>query len=124
MDAMMDASSDSKVTFDHTALQMLVMDDTDLAQQVIDTFLQNTPDRLQALRTAFEKSEWVNAQNLAHLIKGSSAMIGGVALSRIARSIEHALKNNQNSSVASLLPLLDHQFAQLKTALQCPDRDA
>ena len=94
-----------------------VMDDEELAGMVIVRFLDDIPQRIEALRGHIKAGTASSAERQAHTIKGASATCGGEALRAVALKMEEAARAGDMKSVAALLPELEMQFIRLKEAM-------
>ena len=109
--------SPAPVVFDRADLMQRVMEDADLAREVIECFLDDTPRQIDALRRYFEAGEVKGVQRQAHSLKGSSSNVGGGALRNLASEIEQAGKAGDLHSVAARIGDLDREFVRLKEAM-------
>ncbi len=74
---------------------------------LIDTFIEETPEVLEALAHALENSNVKAAHYHAHQLKGLASNIGIIRLSALAESIEISLEENKLPDVAVVRPLLE-----------------
>jgi HPt (histidine-containing phosphotransfer) domain-containing protein len=95
-----------------------VMNDPEVAQSVAQSFLDDMPAQLEQLRTSVAGGDAALAGELAHRIKGSSAVVGGVALQRTAQAMELAGRSADAPALATLLAQLESQFASLQMSLE------
>ncbi|WP_406656651.1 response regulator [Methanolobus sp. ZRKC2] len=96
--------------FDKSALLERVMDDESLARRLISIFLEDTPKQVKSLRECIENGKTDKVSWYAHRIKGSSASIGGMALSTVAAELDKAGKENRLDEIALILPELEKQY--------------
>jgi len=68
--------------------------DEELLEELLNLFLKNFPDQLQALKQALQHNDIEQVAHQAHTIKGSSANMGAYALKNAALSMETAGKDN------------------------------
>lgn len=99
--------------FDRQALLERVMDNEDRARKLISIFLKDMPKQLNALRESIEKGEADMISWYAHNIKGSSANIGGMALSAVAAKMEKAGNDHQTDEMAVIMSELEKQYELL-----------
>lgn len=111
-------ASGSLPVFDSRAFLERVMDNKDLARKLIALFFKDTPKHMEGLRESIEKRDCDQVRWHAHSIKGSSANMGGMALSDIAARIEKACNQNQPDEIADYLPELDKQYELLAEELK------
>jgi histidine phosphotransfer protein HptB len=62
--------------------------DAAFLRELIDIFLQDTPERLKELDAALATGDATTATRAAHSIKGSSSNFGALRLSHLAHQIE------------------------------------
>ena len=62
--------------------------DATFLRELIDIFLQDTPNRLKELDAALAAGDAATATRAAHSIKGSSSNFGALRLSQLAHHIE------------------------------------
>jgi PAS domain S-box-containing protein len=105
------------VVFDRAGLLERVMDDESLAQVVTETFLDDIPRQIEALRGYLDASNAASAERQAHSIKGASASVGGEALRALAFAMEKAGKAGDLGSVRARMDDLEREFVRLKEAM-------
>lgn len=67
-----------------------VLDDDVLLLEIIETFLDQTPDQLAALTLAAGAGENDTVATTAHVVKGSALTLGAVRLGQICAELERA----------------------------------
>jgi HPt (histidine-containing phosphotransfer) domain-containing protein len=105
------------VVFDRAAMLQRLMNDEALARVVIESFLDDIPRQIQALRGYLAAWEAPGAERQAHTIKGASANVGGEALRALAFEMEKAGKAGDLDSVAARMNDLEREFGRLKEAM-------
>ena len=95
-----------------------VMDDEELAQKLIEVFLDDIPTQIETLRGHIEAGNISGVEHQSHTIKGASANVGGEALRAVSFEMEKAAKAGNLESVRSLLPEMVSQFGRLKDELR------
>ena len=100
-------------TFDRAALSDRLMGDEDLIQEIVSTFLDDTPRRIESLRERITKGDSVGAGKQAHAIKGAAASIGGEALREIAFEMEKAGRAKDMEELTAMMPELERRFEEL-----------
>ncbi|MFO7555512.1 MAG: Hpt domain-containing protein [Desulfobacterales bacterium] len=78
--------------FDWNGLLYRLMGDEDLAKEIVDDFMKDIPNKLNALKEALNKGDALLIKKEAHMMKGASGNIGAVAMQEIAEQIEIAGK--------------------------------
>ncbi len=115
----MDKKSDP-LLFDKEAFFERTMGDMELITKLIDLFFKTIPKELSELKDAIERHDISAAAHHAHSIKGASANIGGIALSRTAAEIECFCKegNIRKEEIDDMLQVIEIQLDSLSTKLK------
>lgn len=113
-----DTSAAGRAIFDRDDFLGRIMGDLDLAQTLVDGFLADMPVQIDFLEEAIAAGDGSLAGQQAHRIKGAASNMGGAALQKAAFSMELAGKEGDLNKLRILLPELQRQFAQLKSALE------
>jgi CheY-like chemotaxis protein len=105
------------VVFDRAGMLERLMDDADLARVVTETFLDDAPRQIEALRGYVDAWDAAGAERQAHSLKGASSNVGGEALRALAFEMEKAGKAGDLDSVRARMGDLEREFARLKEAI-------
>ena len=106
------------VLFDKAGLLARVMNDMNLAQVLVATFLGDMPQQLADLEDLLNKGDIAGATRQAHSIKGASANVGAVALSQVAAAMETAGKEGETTSMKELLQELKQCLNDTEQAME------
>jgi PAS domain S-box-containing protein len=106
------------VIFDKQAFMERVDSDVELARHLISTYMKYTPQQIEFLKTSLENANSDEISNYAHGIKGSSANIGGMALSSVASEMEYAARAGKLKEAADMMAEVEEQFGLLIKHLQ------
>jgi HPt (histidine-containing phosphotransfer) domain-containing protein len=89
---------------------------SDFVIELIDLYLEGSPQRIQAIREAAFEKEWVVLKRIAHTVKGTSSTLG---LHRIAQVCEELEATSLSSSdvVDGLVQALESRFVEAREAL-------
>jgi|GEM_PF-4590390 len=90
----------------------------DLVGKVVDLFIHNAPELLQALSEAIDLNDAKLLERTAHSFKSSSANIGGLRLSQLCKELEMAARENRIEEGGKLLGAIRTEFPRVKQALQ------
>jgi len=90
----------------------------DFLVELIDVYLNDTPNRLRQLRQAFDGDDTANFVREAHTLKSSSANLGAMGLSALAKEMEFAGRNGEIEKMATEVNHLEEAFAQVKAVLE------
>jgi CheY-like chemotaxis protein len=104
--------------FDKAGMMSRLMDDEELALMVVEGFLDDIPQQIEALRGYLEAGDVHSAERQAHTMKGVSANVGGERLRDVASELEKAGKAGDLAVITTRLPELETQFAQLQEAMK------
>jgi HPt (histidine-containing phosphotransfer) domain-containing protein len=105
------------VVFDRAAMLERLMNDEDLAQVVMESFLDDIPRQIEALRGYLDAWDAPGAERQAHTLRGASANVGGEALRALAFEMEKAGQAGDLGSVAACMDDLEREFVRLKEAM-------
>ncbi|MEM7065745.1 MAG: Hpt domain-containing protein [Cyanobacteria bacterium P01_B01_bin.77] len=78
--------------FDREQLQQLAGGDTAFEKELLQMFVGDTEDTLEQLALAIDAENQTAIQELAHYIKGASANVGAVGMSKTAAQLEMSAK--------------------------------
>lgn len=85
---------------------------------LIDTFVQDSTDRISTLREVIQGSEADLIRRAAHSFKGSSSNVGAIQLSALCAVLEKKAFNNNLDGLGSDLDLIEQEFAQVLSLLR------
>jgi len=91
---------------------------TELVEELIETFLDDAPSRLEALRGAVQGGEAPAVRRLAHALGGSCGSMGTVEMTRLSGTLEKAGASGDLSLARELLERLEAEFGRVRTALE------
>ncbi len=103
--------------FERDAFMKRVMDDRELALEIVESFLDDVPGRLENLAKLISAREEQGVAREAHAVKGAAATVGGEALRKVAEEIERAAREGRLSETAAQVPRMEACFARLRDAL-------
>lgn len=87
------------------------------ATQIVAVFLEDAPLLVQQLQQAAQGNDLERLQALSHSLKSSSANVGALSLSAVARRIEHETRRGSLQRPAVAVALLVAEFARARVAL-------
>jgi HPt (histidine-containing phosphotransfer) domain-containing protein len=87
-------------------------------REVIETFLGRTPSALSALRDAAARADANGMRQAAHMIKGTSAMLGARELSEQAAEIERVGRAGSVQDAATRVAAVEASYRTLEAILQ------
>jgi len=86
-------------------------------KDVLNLYMQSTPDNILMLREAVATSTISTVQLQAHTLKGSSANIGANQLSMLSAELEQKAKNGDTDSMPGLLSKIESENQAVTKAL-------
>ncbi len=89
----------------------------DAAAQIVTVFLEDAPQLVQQLQQAAQGNDIERLQALSHSLKSSSANVGALSLSAVARRIELEARSGSLQRPAVAVALLVAEFARARVAL-------
>jgi HPt (histidine-containing phosphotransfer) domain-containing protein len=96
----------------------------DFLVELIDVYLDDTPNRLAQLRQAFKGSDHETLTREAHTLKSSSANVGAMSLSALAKEIEAAARIGQFDEVGEKARRMEADFQIVKLTLEALRKSA
>ncbi len=105
---------DTNRIFDRAALLERLMNDEDMMESIIATFLEEIPEQIAAIRSFAETGQPRLAGDRAHKIKGAAANVTALMLQETAEAMENACTAGHMTSLMHLLPELERRFLQVK----------
>lgn len=85
---------------------------------LIDTFVQDSADRIKTLHEVIKGTDADSVRRAAHSFKGSSSNIGAVYLSSLCAAMEKKALGGSFEGLQSDLHLIEQEFAQVETLLR------
>ncbi len=111
------SAESAPVVFDRAGMLGRLLNDEDLAQEVMATFLDDTPLQIEALRGYLDAWDAAGTERQAHTLKGASAAVGAETLCALALEMEKAGKAGDLASVAAQVDEMEREFVRLKEAM-------
>jgi PAS domain S-box-containing protein len=87
-------------------------------EELAITFLEEASDSLAKLRPAVIARDTATVASLAHGLKGSSGVIGGVRLARACADLEATARTGKLGDAGELLERMESELAMVREALQ------
>ena len=92
--------------------------DREFLQELVDIFLTDAAERVAELKDALSKGEAEDFGRTAHKLKGSSANMGAVGLSDIAKDMEAMGRARSLDSADTLIESLQEELGRVRESLQ------
>ena len=100
--------------FDREQLQQLAGGDTAFEKELLRMFVGDTEESLNQLATAISAQNLGAVQEIAHYIKGASANVGAVGMSKTAAQIEMSAKTGNLRSAPRSLKQLQTLYREVQ----------
>jgi HPt (histidine-containing phosphotransfer) domain-containing protein len=99
-------------------LRALVGGDPALLGELIDSYLQETPHLLVALRRSLDEGNAAGLRQAAHPLKSTSRDFGANRLSGLAKELEQMGKAGTLDGAAALVAQVEAEYPRVKAALE------
>ncbi len=106
--------SPQEEVFDLSSLLERLLNDDEIAREVIITFIKEFPVVEDKLRRSLVERDADTARRHAHTIEGMAMNVGALVLRRVAGKVEQTVAANEIPEAVSLLPDLNKQFSLAK----------
>jgi CheY-like chemotaxis protein len=103
--------------FDLETMLKRLLGDKNLARIVLEGFLQDIPQQMQALQEMLAGDDAAAAERQAHSIKGAAASVGGECMRAVAQEMEKAGKAGDLAFMRQRMIDLEEQFDRLRQAM-------
>jgi two-component system, sensor histidine kinase and response regulator len=90
----------------------------DFLVDLIDVYLEDTPNRIAQMRGAVGGGETDTLIREAHTLKSSSANVGAMRLSALAKQMEFDWRSGDFAGMAGDVRRFEDEFIQVKAALE------
>jgi len=104
--------------WDRRGMLARLMGDERVAQTIIDGFLADLPQQLQALEASLAQGNILAIMRQAHSIKGAAAIIGGERLQATALAIEQSAAKGHPPTLLAQIQALRIEFEILQQKMQ------
>jgi HPt (histidine-containing phosphotransfer) domain-containing protein len=92
-------------------------DEPDFLSDIIDTFLEDAPKRLEAIQTAIRLGDYEQLHRLAHSFKGASSSLGALSFSKVCGEIEEVGRSGSVAEAEPLFSVLLQAYEKVRVAL-------
>ncbi len=76
-------------------------------KDVIDSYLEDTPVRIEGLRSALDRGCWDDLQRIAHSLKSSSGIFGAKEMVAACRALEIAAGEGESARLDLIQEIVD-----------------
>ena len=85
--------------------------------QLIDIYLEESPDLLQGMATAVTQNDAEAMKQTAHTLKSSSAALGAIALAKLCEELEKIGNSKTTTGGSEILSQIQSEYKRVKAAL-------
>ncbi len=103
---------------DREALHELTGGDEEFARELAETFVSSSDQCLAEIIAALKVNDFETVRKRAHSLKGASANIHALSLSRVASSLETAVRENSLPAIGGLVAELSEKLAAVNAELR------
>jgi CheY-like chemotaxis protein/HPt (histidine-containing phosphotransfer) domain-containing protein len=89
-----------------------------VAAQIIDVFLETTPQRLKDIKAGCEKGPTPALASLCHSLKGAAVQVGARQMADVCARMQAAIREGQGRGLVFLAADLEADFGIVRIALQ------
>jgi signal transduction histidine kinase/CheY-like chemotaxis protein len=93
-------------------------DAQEMIADLIDSYLEDAPPKLQEISCALDRDDAENLRNSAHALRSLSVTIGAVSLAEVCTKLEAIARKGNTLGASTLVNKLDTEYQRLVTALQ------
>jgi CheY-like chemotaxis protein/HPt (histidine-containing phosphotransfer) domain-containing protein len=112
------SSAEDLLVFNAEDMMNRLAGNKDLAQVVIDAFLEDIPRQIVVLRELIESGDVQGAERQSHRIKGAASNVGGDVMHTVAAEMEKMGRNGQLADMSLRYYQLEDEFDRLKCILE------
>jgi CheY-like chemotaxis protein/HPt (histidine-containing phosphotransfer) domain-containing protein len=103
-----------RMIFDQQELLQQIDNNQELLEEIVATFLEDTPQRIHSLEKAISKGDAPAIRYQGHALKGTSGTMRALALQEASYQMELAGERGDFSKAKELLPTLRRNFAEFQ----------
>jgi CheY-like chemotaxis protein/HPt (histidine-containing phosphotransfer) domain-containing protein len=91
--------------------------------EVMQLFLQDTPERIQTVREALRANDTTQAAKVAHTLKGSCANVGAERMRRLSSCLERAASEGAVALAEEYLAQIERELAVVRAQVGTPSTE-
>jgi HPt (histidine-containing phosphotransfer) domain-containing protein len=92
-------------------------DEPNFLSDIINTFLEDGPKRLEAIQQAIKLGDSEQLHRLSHSFKGASSSLGALSFSKVCGALEEVGRSGSVMEAAPLFSVLLQDYEKVRTAL-------
>jgi signal transduction histidine kinase/CheY-like chemotaxis protein/HPt (histidine-containing phosphotransfer) domain-containing protein len=112
------AASDSEPSLDHAQMEAMREALGEDFDDLITTYVEGVEEMLRVIPQAWETSDLKELERQVHSIKSSSASVGAMALSKLARTMEDQARSNELVEVAEQVQEMELEFQRVREIIE------
>ncbi len=105
-------------SLDFDSIAILKEATEEMFNEIIEVYLNDTPERLSLLREAFNSKDLKVLTEESHCIKGSSGNVGAIKLAKICEYIEKSSRDNNLTDHNEYIQYAVEEFDIVKKELE------
>jgi len=98
-------------------LRESVGDDPEFLAELVDEFLADAPNQLEALKSAAASGDAAGARRAAHTLKGNGRTFGAGVLASLCQEAESAAEAGDLDAVSARIDDIDREWGRARTEL-------
>ncbi len=118
MEASEEPVSNMQGPIDYERIEDATGGDREFLEELVEIFLTDASERVEELKDALSRGEAETFSRTAHKLKGSSANMGAVRLTDIARDMENLGKTSSLNGAEALMEPLQEELVRVRETLQ------
>jgi CheY-like chemotaxis protein len=100
------------------ALKDMTGDDAEMLAEIIDSYLEDAPQRLSAIAEAVDKADASVLGSTSHSLRSLSVTIGAMPLAKLCAELEAMGRAGTTVSASTLVLQLEKEYQRVEAALQ------
>lgn len=102
----------SNELIDVEGLLKRTMDDKEIAKEVLQCYLEETPETLSKLLKAINSRDFKESREKSHEIKGSSASVGALRMQQISEQLQKESEQSNFEMLKSLAVEIEKTYSE------------
>lgn len=107
----------SNELIDIEGLLKRTMDDKEIAKEVLECYLEETPEALKMLESAIHNDNYKDSREKSHEIKGSSASVGAIKMEMLSSRMQKEAENKNKKEMKNLIIKIKETYSDTKKTI-------
>jgi HPt (histidine-containing phosphotransfer) domain-containing protein len=86
-------------------------------QEMIEIFFEDSPPRIEAMRSALDRGDAEGLTDAAHAMKGSCSNFGAHELEALCRQLESVARVGELTGASQQIDAIEREYARVRRAL-------